>query len=216
MVSNREIYNNIAESWYRFRHYTRFNKELTEIAGRWKGGRLLNVGCAHGPDFLPFKGRYELWGLDISAGMIQQAGKYAKKFDLDVHFTVADAGALPYQDGSFDYAIAVATYHHIEKKDNRKKAFSELKRVLKPGSEVFLTVWNRYQKKFWFKGKNIYVPWKTGDKIYRRYYYLFTYWELSRLLRESGFQIVTIFPEDGYTFPVKYFSQNICVIARVD
>jgi tRNA (uracil-5-)-methyltransferase TRM9 len=215
MVTNREIYNNIAESWYRFRHHSRFRNELTAVAQRWKCGRLLNIGCAHGPDFFPFQDNFELWGLDISDQMIQQAKKYALKFSLQVVFTVADAQKLPYRDGSFDFAIAVATYHHIKNRKNQKEAFKELKRVLKPGSEVLITVWNRYQPRFWFKGKDIFVPWKTGDEIYHRYYYLFTYRELEKLLGQCGFQVIQTFPEVGYKFPVKYFSRNICVIAKV-
>lgn len=214
MVTNREIYNNIAESWYRFRHYTRFKEELSLVARRWTGGRLLNIGCAHGPDFLPFRDKFELWGLDISEKMIQQAEKYALKFSLQVTFTVADAQALPYRNGSFDYAIAVATYHHIKDRKCQREAFKELRRVLKPGAEVFITVWNRHQPRFWFKGKDVYVPWKTGEEIYHRYYYLFTYGELAKLLGESGFQVIQAYPEVGYTFPLKYFSRNICVIAR--
>ena len=52
------VYDEIAESWYGLRHWTRFRQELEEVAARWETGTLLNVGCAHGPDFLPLVGRF--------------------------------------------------------------------------------------------------------------------------------------------------------------
>ncbi|MFC1845950.1 class I SAM-dependent methyltransferase [Chloroflexota bacterium] len=214
MVTNREVFNQIAESWYGFRHWTRFSKELEEMVRRWRTGRLLNVGCAHGPDFLPFKDNFSLWGLDFSEKMIGMARRYAVKFDFKVNLTVADALFLPYADNTFDWAIAVATYHHIKGDGNREEAFKELKRVLKPGSEAFITVWNRWQPAFWTKGKETQVTWNTkGGPLYR-YYYLFSYGELSELLTRCGFQIVRIFPERTYRLPVKVFSRNICVLVK--
>jgi len=209
-------YDGIAESWYRLRHWTRFKKELDDVAARWGSGRLLNVGCAHGPDFLPFKDTFELYGLDASEQMMKMAVRYASKFKLVVNLMEADAVCLPFQDNSFDHAISVAAYHHIGLKQWREQALRELRRVLKPGGEAFITVWNRWQRQFWNKGSEVMVPWKTRDKEILRYYYLFTYPEVERLLKKTGFRIMKIYPEYGYRFPVKLFSRNICVLARAD
>ena len=213
MITNRDIFNEIAESWYGLRHWSRFTTELDEVAKHWHHGKVLNIGCAHGPDFLPFKEIFELYGIDFSTEMVKRAQKYAAKFDFTVNLAVADAIFLPFADKSFDWAIAVATYHHINSAEQRQQAFNELRRVLKPGAEVFITVWNRWQPGFWFKGKQIYVPWKTRDNILKRYYYLYTYNEIRKLLNESGFIVQYLFPEKSYRFPVKTFSRNICVLA---
>ena len=215
MVTNKEVFNQIAGSWYGFRHWTRFSNELEELARKWGKGRLLNVGCAHGPDFLPFKDNFDLWGVDFSENMIDMAKKYASKFDLKVNLTVAEALHLPYADNTFDWAIAVATYHHIKGGENREKAIKELIRVLKPGSEVFITVWNRWQPAFWLKGKETQVAWNSKEGTLYRYYYLFSYGELTELLTRCGFQIVRVFPESNYRLPVRFFSKNVCVLARV-
>ena len=214
MATNREIFDEIADSWYRLRHWSRFTTELDEMALRWQKGRLLNVGCAHGPDFLPFKHGFELWGVDFSVQMIKLARKYAGKFDFEVNLTVADAVSLPFCDCTFDWAIAVASYHHIRGTGQKRMAFKELRRVLKPEAEALITVWNRWQPGFWFKGKELPVAWKLKDKTLYRYYYLFTYPELGKLLTESGFSILRMFPETRYSFPVKYFSRNICVLVK--
>jgi SAM-dependent methyltransferase len=213
MSTNRQIFNHIAESWYSLKHWSRFSKELEDIADRWKSGRLLNIGCAHGPDFLPFKNSFELHGVDFSLEMIRQAFKHAEKFKYDVNLLTADAVLLPYKSDSFDFAIAVASYHHI-RPQKQHQAFNELARVLRPEGEAFLTVWNRWQKRFWKAGKELYVPWQTRDQILNRYYYLFSCGELVRKLKAAEFDIVAVFPEYGYRKRFKCFSRNICVLVR--
>ncbi len=214
LPNTREVFDEIAESWYRFRHWSRFTRELEELALRWRKGRLLNVGCAHGPDFLPFKENFGLWGVDFSTQMLKQAQKYAAKFDFEVNLAVADALSLPFPDNTFDCAIVVATYHHIEGDKQRRKAFQELGRVLKPGGEAFVTVWNRWQPRFWLKGKEVNVPWKSRGRVLYRYYYLFSYNELHKLLTQAGFQVVSIFPEQSHRFLLKFFSRNICALIK--
>ena len=214
MSTNRDIYNEIAESWYNYRHWSRFTTELDELARRWQKGKLINIGCAHGPDFLPFKSGFELWGVDFSVQMIKLALKYAAKFNFSANLVTADACDLPFPDGYFDYAVAVAAYHHIPGKEQRRHALNELHRVLKPGAEAFITVWNRWQPSFWRKGKEAEIAWKSRGATVYRYYYLFSYLEIERLLKETGFMILNAAPERRYRFPLKYFSRNICIQAR--
>jgi len=209
-------YDGIAESWYRLRHRTRFKAELQSMADRWGQGILLNVGCAHGPDFLPFKDRFEMWGLDSSEQMIRMAVRYSQKYSFTPNLLVADAGYLPFGSGVFDYVVSVATYHHISGRRNRDMAFREMRRVLKPGGEAFITVWNRWQRIFVGKGKEVQVPWKTREKEIPRYYYLFTYFELEADLRQAGLKVLATRPESEYKLPLKYFSRNICVLVKRD
>jgi tRNA (uracil-5-)-methyltransferase TRM9 len=214
VTDNKEIFNQIAPSWYNFRHWSIFRTELEELAGRWQQGKLLNLGCAHGPDFLPFKDGFELYGVDFSAEMLKYAEKYAQKFGFAVELTLADVRCLPYPDESFDRAISVATYHHLGGGEH-KAALAELGRVLKPGGEAFITVWNRGQPRFWLKSKEAAIPWrkKKGETIYRRYY-LFSYGELERLAKQAGFEVLKSSPESAYCFPVKLFSRNICLLVK--
>jgi len=214
MSTIKDVFNQIAPSWYNFRHRSIFRRELEALAEQWGGGRLLNLGCAHGPDFIPFKPGFELHGVDLSTEMLQFARKYASKYEFRVNLTIADVCTLPFRDNAFDYAISVATYHHVEGKKAKLAALQELKRVLKSGGEAFITVWNRWQPRFWFKGREIAIPWRTKEKILYRYYYLFTYFELEKLANEADLQVVKSFPEYGYHFPVKFFSRNICLLLR--
>ena len=214
MATIKDVFNQIAPSWYNFRHWSIFRPELEALANRWQSGRLLNIGCAHGPDFLPFRQDFELYGVDFSSEMLNYARKYSRKFGFTVSLAEADVCSLPYPDVTFDWVISVATYHHLKGREKRLKALRELRRVLKPGGEAFITVWNRWQPRFWFHRKEVAVPWQMKEKTLSRYYYLFSYHELGELAEKAGFEVLKSFPESAYRYPVKFFSRNICLLLR--
>ena len=211
-ADQKDVFNRIAPSWYNFRHHSIFTRELTALAKRWGGGRLLNLGCGHGADFLPFKEGFELYGVDFSSEMLKMAGRYAAKFNLSLNLKRADVTALPYPDEHFDRAIAIATYHHLTTKEARFKALTELRRVLKPGGQAFITVWNGAQPRFWLKPKELTVPWRQKGETIQRYYYLFSYGELEKLAGEAGFKVLKSSPESSYRLPLKLWSRNICLL----
>lgn len=210
----KEVFNQVAPGWYSFRHWSIFRNELEVLVKRWQKGKLLNLGCAHGPDFLPFTRSFDLYGVDFSAEMLRFARKYSQKFNFEVNLSLADIGCLPYSDETFDWAISVATYHHIRGKEKKKAALDELRRVLKPGGEALITVWNRWQPRFWFSRREVTVPWRKKSKTLYRYYYLFSYPELQKQVKKAGFEILKSFPESSYRFPIKFFSRNICLLVR--
>lgn len=214
MVTNRDVFNQIAPGWYNFRHWSVFREELESLAVRWRQGRLLNLGCAHGPDFLPFREGFELYGMDFSPKMLELAQRYSRKFDFGISLILGDISYLPLAGETFDWAIAVAAYHHIRGRERQEMALSELRRVLKPGGEAFITVWNRWQRRFWSKPKEVTVPWKAGNRTLGRYYYLFSYPELEKLAKRAGFEVLKSFPESSYHGPIKLFSRNICLLVR--
>jgi tRNA (uracil-5-)-methyltransferase TRM9 len=212
--SNREVFNQVAPGWYNFRHYSIFRTELESMSARWEKGKLLNLGCGHGADFLPFRSSFELFGVDFSDQMILLAIRFANKFEFKPNLQVADIRFLPYADRTFDCAISVATFHHIRSRDEHLASLRELKRVLKPGGEAFITVWNRCQPRFWFAGGETLVPWRVKGKTVYRYYRLFTFWEFEGLVRKAGFKILSSSAESTYHWPLKYFSRNICLLVQ--
>ncbi|MFP3880638.1 MAG: class I SAM-dependent methyltransferase [Dehalococcoidia bacterium] len=214
MTTNKGVFDRIAESWYQVRHWPLLREELEDVAARWQDGRLLNVGCGHGPDFLPFARTFGLWGVDSSPAMLEQALRYRTKREFYVNLLAADALSLPFAANTFDWAISVATYHHVEGRTEREKAFKELRRVLRPQGEALLTVWNHGQPRFWLKSKEQHVPWRLKEETVYRYYHLFSYGELKKLLMKTGWEIIRMFPEKSYRFPIKDFSRNICVLVR--
>ena len=214
MTTNKEVFDQIAESWYRVRHWPLLRKELEELAQKWQGGRLLNIGCGHGADFLPFRLGFELWGIDFSLQMLKQAQRYSNKFSFCVNLVTADMLTLPFTDSSFDWIVAVAVYHHIKGKNDREAGFGELRRILKPGGEAFLTVWNRGQPRFWLKSREQEIPWRLRGETVYRYYHLFSYKEIEELLTKAGLEILSMVPEKSYRLPMKDFSRNICALVK--
>ena len=214
MATIKDVFNEIAPGWYNYRHWSIFRNELEALAKRWQQGRLLNVGCGHGPDFLPFRQDFELHGVDFAGEMLKLAQKYSRKFGFIVNLIAADVCCLPYPDETFDRAISVAAYHHVKGGEERLKALQELRRVLKPGGEAFITVWNHWQPRFWLNRREVMVPWRTQNKTLYRYYYLFSCGELEKLAKNAGFEVLKSFPESGYRFPIKFFSRNICLLVR--
>ena len=213
-AANREVFDQLAEGWYNLRHYTIFRSELGDLCRRWKTGKLLNLGCGHGADFVPFKEDFELYGLDFSFRMIALARRYADKFGFEANLQVGDMRNLPYAGEVFDFAISVAALHHIQKSEERLAALQELRRVLKPGGEAFLTVWNRCQRRFWFKGSQTYVPWQSAGTTLQRYYYLYTYARFEKEAKKAGFRVLSSRPESTYRGKCKYFSRNICLLLK--
>ena len=163
---------------------------------------------------MPFKQSFDLYGVDFSTEMLRFARKYSQKFRFEANLSAADVGYLPFPDETFDWAISAATYHHIRGKEQRQAALSELRRVLKPGGEAFITVWNRWQPRFWFSRREAAVPWRTRGETLYRYYYLFSYPELERLVKQAGFEVLESFPESSYRLPIKFFSRNICLLVK--
>jgi len=213
-LRTKEVFDRIAPGWYNFRPRSIFTVELAALAARWQRGKLLNLGCAHGPDFVPFGEGFALYGVDFSREMLKAARKYARKFDFVASLVEADVGCLPFADRTFDWAVAVATYHHLKGRKRQEAALAELWRVLKPGGEALITVWNRWQRRFWLKPKELIVPWRSRDETLERYYYLYSYPEIERLVVTAGFTLIRSFPESAYRYPLKFCSRNICLLVR--
>jgi ubiquinone/menaquinone biosynthesis C-methylase UbiE len=83
---------------------------------------------------------------DVSPGMLETLATSAEQLHLDVDAVVCDAENLPFESSSFDVVFGHAVLHHIPDLD---RAFSEFRRVLKPGGLIA------------FCGE----PSRTGDKL---------------------------------------------------
>jgi ubiquinone/menaquinone biosynthesis C-methylase UbiE len=75
----------------------------------------------------------ELVCTDISQGMLDELSASAGRLGIDVQTACTDAERLPFPDDSFDLVFGHAILHHIPDLDT---AFSEFRRVLRPGGRV--------------------------------------------------------------------------------
>lgn len=96
--------------------------------------KVLEIGCGSGQlwkkrgDKIPIGSEIIL--SDVSEGMIKDAKENLKNIKTDFKFHITDCVNLPYRDESFDKVIANHMIFYVK---DRKKAFSEIRRVLKKG-----------------------------------------------------------------------------------
>ena len=78
-------------------------------------------------------------GCDLSVAGVVAARRFAADQGVERHarFVVCAAERLPFPDGTFGSASAVALLEHL---DDDSRAVAELARVVRPGSRVWLTV----------------------------------------------------------------------------
>ena len=148
-----------------------------------------------------------MFGVDFSENMLKLAKKGAGARGLDVNLVEADVHHLPFRDECFDNILFVASLHNTKQ---REQVLEEVRRVLKLGGRCLITIWNRWQPRFFFKKKELFVPWKKGNGVYMRYYYLFSKNELRETLESAGFRIVKIFGSKDRV--LKLFPRNIVAI----
>jgi ubiquinone/menaquinone biosynthesis C-methylase UbiE len=109
-----------------------------------EGKKLLDVGCGAGsytPEFI--RRGYEVWGVDISSKMVEQAKKLLAENNLieSAHFSRGDIENLDFQANFFDVFIATGVLEYLGTDD---KAIKEIFRVLKPNGVAILTLNNKW------------------------------------------------------------------------
>ena len=110
-----------------------FQRQVFKELTLGKKIKILDVGCGTGQFLYQWKGKGQLYGLDISEEMIQVA---QKRLGSGARLKVSDVHQLPFPDNYFDYVISTEAFHHYE---NQKLALMEMKRVAKKEGKVIIS-----------------------------------------------------------------------------
>lgn len=116
--------------------------------GRYRGGRVLEVGCGMGCMAM----NWALQGAQVSAvdlnpvAVRQTTARFAA-FRLEGDIKEADGETLPFADESFDFVYSWGVLHHTP---GMRHALAELHRVLKPGGRVGVMLYNRRSLLYWY------------------------------------------------------------------
>ena len=132
---------------------------------RYHGKRVLEVGFGAGTDFIQWlRAGARASGIDLTEEAFQNLSRRIRVYDLPEpeELKVGDAENLPFPTGKFDLGYSWGVLHHTP---NTEKAIAELVRVVKPGGEIKIMLYNRHSllaykcwlKQALLKGR----PWKS-------------------------------------------------------
>jgi ubiquinone/menaquinone biosynthesis C-methylase UbiE len=131
-----EHFDQLADRYVELRASPAYVDPVTEAVvelGSLRGCRVLDVGCGPGSVLNQLTHAFEVEGvgIDASSKMIDVARREAP----ETEFHVGRAERLPFGDQSFDAVISRLVVHHLD----RRRAFTEMRRVLRRGGRIVLT-----------------------------------------------------------------------------
>ena len=162
-----------------------------------------DFGCGNGRHIFEISrsGRKAI-GIDISKRLLQIIQH--KKTNQPINLIHGNVVNLPLKNNSLTAIVFIASLHNIPKQKQRIKSLIEAFRVLKPGGQMLLSVWNQNHKhidtvydniskldidKKILEPGDVFIFW-TQDKLkVPRYYHLYTENEIKKEVRTAGFQI---------------------------
>ena len=135
-------------TWDDGQAYERFMGQWSRVAGciflDWlalpEGLKWLDVGCGTGAFTEIIQencAAAEIVAIDPAASHVAHGQSQVKR--SGVRFEVADARAMPFENGRFDVAVSALVLNFIPDRD---KAVAEMRRVVRPGGIVAAYVWD--------------------------------------------------------------------------
>ena len=112
-------------------------KIIKIIIEKIERGTLIDIGSGTGYlsiEIAKMAPKLEVYGTDLSINMVQIARQYAKDVE-NVHFEVANAAELPFDDDTVDFITSTGSLHHWKRP---VQVFDECFRVLKNGKEAWI------------------------------------------------------------------------------
>ena len=107
----------------------------------YRGKTLLEIGCGAGVDLVRFaRAGAVVTGVDLSGTAIDLARQNIAQNGLDAGMQIMNGEALQFADDSFDVVYAHGVLQYTA---DTGKMVSEIHRVLRPGGEAILMVYNR-------------------------------------------------------------------------
>jgi ubiquinone/menaquinone biosynthesis C-methylase UbiE len=112
---------------------------LCETVDVHAGTAVLDIACGNGNTSLSAARRgCRVTGIDLTPELLEQGRRRAAAEHLNIDFQEGDAESLPFDDVSFDTVLSTFGIMFVP---DRRKALSEMLRVLKPGGKIGLANW---------------------------------------------------------------------------
>jgi ubiquinone/menaquinone biosynthesis C-methylase UbiE len=158
---SREYFEEIENFRYRDQPFIHAFAQFSRAHGR----KVLEVGVGAGTDFIQWlRAGAIASGIDLTEEALENVSRRIDLYDLPrpEQLCVADAENLPFPANSFDLGYSFGVLHHSP---DTAKAIGELVRVIRPGGELKIMLYNRhsiYAANQWIKHALLKGrPWKT-------------------------------------------------------
>lgn len=116
-------------------------------SGDLTGKRVLEIGLGYGTvSSVLMKMGAEYTGVDVAAGPVSMNQHRANLLGAIATSKQASACELPFDDETFDHVVSIGCLHHT---GNLPLALQEVQRVLKPGGELHVMVYNALSYRQW-------------------------------------------------------------------
>ena len=151
-------------------------KILQDLCAEWNDRRILEAGPGTARFSIPLaKKKNHLTLLDISTGMLDVARANLEKagcVEQVDEFVEGSIYELPFDDASFDHALSLNVFNHLERPGD---ALKQLAGVIKPGSTLLFNYAN-LQSYYWpaarkinqnktAVGKDVYSTWERPGEM---------------------------------------------------
>ena len=127
-----------------FRYYDQpFIHEFAQFS-RYHGKKVLEVGFGAGTDFSQWlRAGAKATGIDLTEEALENMTHRIEVFKLPKpeSISVGDAENLPFPSNTFELGYSFGVLHHTP---NTEKAIGELVRVVRPGGEIKIMLYNRH------------------------------------------------------------------------
>jgi ubiquinone/menaquinone biosynthesis C-methylase UbiE len=117
--------------------------------------RVLEVSVGTGANFSYFGRDVELFGLDVSWGMLRKCERKVKQGGLNAQLFQGEAERLPFRDGIFDSVFCVGAINFFR---DQARAVEEMVRVAKPGTKILILGATQKTIPTWYKNNRL-VRW---------------------------------------------------------
>jgi len=133
---SREFYQAVEQDRYQRQPF------MSEAVGfdRYAQRDLLEIGCGLGTDLFQFaRAGARVTGLDLTPQSVSLARHRFETEGVAGNFLAGDAENLPFPDEQFDVVYSFGVLHHTP---DTQRAFSEVRRVLRPGGEAVVMLYH--------------------------------------------------------------------------
>lgn len=113
-------------------------REVVERLEMPAAGRVLETGIGTGgnaPYLFERAADIEVYGVDISAGMLRQCERNLAKWGRAAELFLANSEALPFRDEAFEVVFHLGAINYYTDKE---RAIQEMVRVAKPGTRIVI------------------------------------------------------------------------------